>query len=71
MGGSGGRIVNNCRSNEKRQDKSKQVAMKFLVIVLVIRFIIQLVSNKRNNTNTNDAGAGKVKIFHPAEFGLR
>jgi hypothetical protein len=47
-----------------------EVTMKFLMIVLAIRFIAELVSNKRKNNN-NDANVMNEKIIHPAEFALR
>jgi hypothetical protein len=45
--------------------------MKFLLIVLIIRFLAEMVSNKKNNTDTNAAGMKRDKTFHPAEFALR
>lgn len=45
--------------------------MKFLLVVLVIRFLAEMVSNKKNSTGTNDADVMTGRIFHPAEFALR
>ncbi len=45
--------------------------MKFLFVVLTIRFLVEMMSNKKNSTNANDKGVGSGKIYHPAEFELR
>ena len=45
--------------------------MKFLVVVLVIRFVAELVGNKKDTAVTNETVVSNVKTFHPAEFGLR
>ena len=45
--------------------------MKFLLLVLIIRFLVELVSNKKNSTDTNDADVITGRVFHPAEFALR
>jgi len=45
--------------------------MKFLIAVLIIRFVIARVSNKKDTIQTNDAEAITGRIFHPAEFALR
>ena len=45
--------------------------MKFLAIVLFIRFAIELISNKKIETNTNDVEVRTGRVFHPAEFLLR
>jgi hypothetical protein len=45
--------------------------MKFLMFVLITRFVIELVSNKKNRTQVNDADVMNEKIFHPAEYNLR
>ena len=46
-------------------------AMKFLMTVLIIRFVFELVSNKKNISNADDADVRTGRIFHPAEFALR
>jgi len=45
--------------------------MKFLLIGLIIRFLIELVSNKKKIIDTNDADVITGRVFHPAEFALR
>jgi hypothetical protein len=45
--------------------------MKFLLTVLTIRFLVEMVSNKKNSTDTNDPDLRSGKTFHPAEFALR
>jgi hypothetical protein len=45
--------------------------MKFLMIVLAIRTVVGLISNKQNEATANKADAGKGKTLHPAEFMLR
>ena len=45
--------------------------MKFLLIVLTIRFLAEMVSNNKKNTDKNDADLRTGRIFHPAEFALR
>ena len=46
--------------------------MKFLVMVLAIKFIADLLTSKKDNAMLNDAvEKGIGKILHPAEFGLR
>lgn len=43
--------------------------MKFLLIVLAVRFVIELISNKGNNNKESEAKTQNV--FHPAEYELR
>lgn len=45
--------------------------MKFLMFVLITRFVIELVSNKKGGTHVNDADVMNERILHPAEFNLR
>lgn len=45
--------------------------MKFLMFVLITRFVFELVSNKKNKTHLSEADMMNEKIFHPAEFNLR
>lgn len=45
--------------------------MKFLLIVLIIRFLIELVSHKKNKAPVKDADVISERILHPAEFELR
>jgi hypothetical protein len=49
----------------------KEVAMKFLWVMLAIRTVVKMISYKRNKTNTNKAGTMNKRVLHPAEFGLR
>ena len=54
----------------EKQKKGRYV-MKLLLIVLTIRFIVELISNKRNdNRNKNDEVMNE-NIRHPAEYQLR
>ncbi len=43
----------------------------FQLVGLIIRFLIELVSNKKNIMNTNDADVITRRVFNPAEFALR
>ena len=45
--------------------------MKFLLAVLIIRFVIELVSKKENEIEINEANENPVRIMHPAEYLLR
>ena len=45
--------------------------MKFLLIVLIIRFLFGLVSNKKDTVHANKAGETNEDFRHPAEFDLR
>jgi hypothetical protein len=45
--------------------------MKFIMIVLAIRFVAELVTNKKNTGNENKPEVRNEKIYHPAEFILR
>ena len=45
--------------------------MKFLLVVLAIQFIIELISNKRNENINSDAEVMNKNIRHPAEYQLR
>lgn len=45
--------------------------MKFLLIVLIIRFVIELVSNKNKTIQEDDTEVVNTKIFHPSEYELR
>lgn len=45
--------------------------MKFLVIVLVIRFVIGALIKEKNKKAETTVGVMKKDIFHPAEFDLR
>ena len=45
--------------------------MKFLMTVMIIRFVFKLVSNKKNISDADDADVKTGRILHPAEFALR
>ena len=45
--------------------------MKFIMIVLTIRFIAELISNKRKRGDYNSQDEMNEVIRHPAEYGLR
>ena len=45
--------------------------MKFLLVVLVIRFVIELIVPKNRNVIEEDEKVVNVKIHHPSEFQLR
>jgi hypothetical protein len=45
--------------------------MKFLIFVLITRFVIELVSNKKDKPHVSEADVMNEKIRHPAEFNLR
>jgi predicted nucleic acid-binding Zn ribbon protein len=59
--------------NKERREGSRkrEVAMKFLLIVLIIRLIVTLLISKKDNGNTNEAELMNNDIRHPAEFELR
>ena len=45
--------------------------MKFLITVMIIRFVFELVRNKKNISDADDADVRTARILHPAEFALR
>ena len=45
--------------------------MKFLLVVLFIRFVIELIVKKNKNVVEEDEKVMNVKIPHPSEFQLR
>ncbi len=45
--------------------------MKFVMIVLVIRFVAELISSKRKKVAISEGNERNEKILHPAEFELR
>jgi hypothetical protein len=44
--------------------------MKFIMMVLTIRFVAELITGKRKVVR-NDVSAGDQKVIHPAEFNTR
>ena len=54
-----------------RANQGKEVAMKFIMMVLAIRFIAELIGNKRKNINVNVKDQKDETVRHPAEYGLR
>lgn len=54
-----------------RREIQKEVRMKFLMAVLVIRFFIGLAGNKEENKNKGNVNPGNGKVRHPAEYDLR
>jgi hypothetical protein len=53
-----------------RQKEVKEVVMKFIMMVLTIRFVAELITGKRKVVR-NDVSAGDQKVIHPAEFNTR
>lgn len=49
----------------------KEVAMKFLLIVLAIHFIVKVLIKKENKSNVHHKGMTNCKVRHPAEYELR
>ncbi|MBL0267344.1 MAG: hypothetical protein IPP99_01315 [Chitinophagaceae bacterium] len=49
----------------------KEVSMKFLIIVLAIRLIVEWITGKTNKSNVQENGMMNDKIRHPAEYELR
>ena len=45
--------------------------MKFLLIVLIIRFLVEAISKKDKTVLEEDEAVMNVKIYHPSEFQLR
>ena len=45
--------------------------MKFLIIVLAIRLIVEWITGKTNKGNVQENGMMNDKIRHPAEYELR
>ena len=45
--------------------------MKFLLVVLIIRFLVGALTSKKNKNDQDAVEVESEKIFHPAEFGLR
>ncbi len=54
-----------------RHHKDKEVAMKFLMIVLAVHFISEVISNKRKKASEKNMDERKEIILHPAEYILR
>ena len=45
--------------------------MKFLMFALITRFVIELVSNKKDRAHVSESDVMNEKVRHPAEFNLR
>ena len=45
--------------------------MKFLLAVLLIRYVAELVFRKDKTTDTVTTAGASNKVFHPAEYELR
>jgi hypothetical protein len=45
--------------------------MKFLLIVLIIRFVVEAITKKDKTVLEGDEAVMNVKIYHPSEFQLR
>jgi len=45
--------------------------MKFIMAVLTIRFIAELISNKRNGMKHEGPNKVNENIWHPAEYDMR
>jgi len=45
--------------------------MKFMMIVLTIRFIAEVISNKRNKISHKGRDEMTESVRHPAEYGMR
>jgi hypothetical protein len=45
--------------------------MKFLLIVLIIRFLVEAITKKNKTVLEEDEELMNVKIHHPSEFQLR
>jgi hypothetical protein len=45
--------------------------MKFIMMVLAIRFVAELIGNKRKKIMENRIDGPAEIVRHPAEFGLR
>jgi hypothetical protein len=45
--------------------------MKFLLIVLIIRFLVEAITKKDKTVLEEEEAVTNVKIYHPSEFQLR
>ncbi|MBI5370473.1 MAG: hypothetical protein HZA79_00460 [Sphingobacteriales bacterium] len=45
--------------------------MKFLVTILVLRFLTGLMSNREEDNNAGNTNPGNGKVLHPAEHAIR
>lgn len=45
--------------------------MKFVMIVLMIHFVGEMISNKRKSVTERNTDERNIKVFHPAEFQVR
>lgn len=45
--------------------------MKFLLIVLIIRFVVEAITKKNKTVLEEDGAVMNVKTYHPSEFQLR
>lgn len=63
-------IFNDRKDDVEWSNQKKEVAMKFLMIVLALRFIGEMIGIKRKARQDNTVETTGV-IFHPAEYNLR
>jgi hypothetical protein len=63
--------INALNQNSFQGKREGRYGMKFLMTVLIIRFVFKLVSNKKNIPDADDADVRTARILHPAEFALR
>lgn len=63
--------VSGCKPWRRLTHRKKEVTMKFLLAVLLIRFVAELVFRKDKTTDTVTTAGTSSKVFHPAEYELR
>lgn len=51
--------------------RKKEVTVKFLIGVLLVRFLLEAVSKKDKNANVHKADVKNSNVRHPAEYELR
>lgn len=49
----------------------KEVAMKFIMMVLAIRFVAELINNKIKSNKADRTAEANEEVRHPAEYRLR
>ena len=67
------RVLNDRVDNDQwtRKNQGKEVAMKFIMVVLAVRFIAEVIGNKRKSIKDDNQAAMNELVRHPAEYRLR
>jgi hypothetical protein len=52
-------------------DEKKEVTMKLITVVLIVRFFLEMISNKNDNEDNNNEVSVQENVLHPAANQLR